>query len=139
MKKISLLLMVICLALVLLSCAKPHQFKFEERQNEIEKIEIVFNPQYEPQELIKTLNSEEKDLLLSELAKIEFKKGFGDQSSLLGYCIKITFTNQEFKMIGQEGNNLNTYDTNRVNFIGWWFCDKTEWNALISRFVNVEI
>ena len=135
---ISIIILLLFIVIVTLFF-NSYFYDYEELKNNVVKIEIVevdylHWEKYEI-ELIKELNSEETDKLLSELSKIEFIYPFGSPYELRGICIYIQYNNNEFELLSWRGTVF--YDENGNNRGRFHrICSEEEWEALLSEFIN---
>jgi len=74
---------------------------------------------------------------LSELSKIEFTNPFSPPHEIGGISIRIYYNNNENEVISQFARRLFDASGNNLE----WFiriCSKDEWEALLSKFVNLD-
>ena len=134
-----LILAIFVIVLGLFGCVRTFYYDYVDLEDTVEKVEVIeitnLGKTVEDFKSIRTLNEEEIDDFIQELAKIEFVYPFGDPYDFKdGIAFKISFTNQEYEILSE----LTTKRYRNNDEISWRQrnCSKEEFDRLISKYLN---
>ena len=138
--KLFCLLFMIIIILSLSGC-KKHYYDDDVLSDDITSIEILklAYPQSEFEaELIRTLNDEEMELLLSELSTVKFRSMIGMELPNLGeYGIKIISKDGTYQII-TFSSSFNYNNTGKKTSTRRWECSEEEFNNLVLKYIETE-
>ena len=144
--KVPLMLLVIVLLISSVGCSetiwtKEHEFTFSQSVNNVTSVKIVRYDDEETRsiiEVIKTLNDDEAEMLLTDFTATSCRKHFGDHGTYYGdILVCISYENQEVDVIGPE--NCATIDENGVWSIGNKYFDDVDFCDIVLRYVDREL
>ena len=146
-KSFSIMLLLLAILFNATSCKSAvFHYDYDEMKSVVERIEIVFMDSFNPLtyrgEPIK-LTDGERDELLLELSKIEYKTVTPPPSGGTGYYIKLYYANDEFGFINYKRSASHIYNNEgyvRI-FVGMApqgvVCPKEDFDNLIAKFINI--
>ena len=138
MKKISFLLMLLMFVIALVGCQdEVHRWEFAYGYEEIRAIEIIEIVDETDYRVVREIDLSFAEELYTDIMNIEMKRYGTNLSSPCGMCFLITFDNGEYDIFSQKEPKHFKYDgENLQGYNSWLFCEESDFNALINKYMN---
>ncbi len=141
MRKLYFIILVIA-STFLVGCKETHDYVYMHESNQISSVDIVYTEIFANEiqiTVLKEIDQSDIENIISKINAIKFNKYlYVDQASIYDKkAIRITYMNDDYEIITYDAQEI-FFDTDQSSRLGRFYCLKTEFDEILSFYVEIE-